>query len=77
MFQIKFLVGTETEFILLKSTRPPVPVNDQGWCASAALMTGAVETQVLDEIATALMKARIELQVFHSEASSGQVLCLL
>ncbi|KAL4068505.1 hypothetical protein V8B97DRAFT_1873227 [Scleroderma yunnanense] len=69
---VKFLVGTETEFILLKSTRPPVPVNDKGWCVSAALMTGAVETQVLEEIAVALSEARIELQVFHSEAASGQ-----
>ncbi|KAI6150105.1 hypothetical protein EDD17DRAFT_1195073 [Pisolithus thermaeus] len=69
---IRFLVGTETEFVLLKSTVPPVPVNNQGWCASGALMTGAVETQVMEEIAKALIDARIELQVFHSEAVNGQ-----
>ncbi|KAI6098631.1 hypothetical protein EV401DRAFT_995316 [Pisolithus croceorrhizus] len=68
----RFLVGTETEFVLLRSTVPPVPVNSQGWCASGALMTGAVETQVMEEIAKALIDARIELQVFHSEAVNGQ-----
>lgn len=68
----KFFVGTETEFILLKSTVPPVPVNSQGWCASGALMTGAVETQVMEEIAQALIDAGIELQLFHSEAVNGQ-----
>lgn len=68
----KFLVGTETEFVLLKSTAPPVPVNSQGWCASGALMTGAVETQVMEEMAKALVDAGIELQVFHSEAVNGQ-----
>lgn len=73
MFYTKFFVGTETEFILLKSTVPPVPVNSQGWCASGALMTGAVETQVLEEIAKALIDDGIELQVFHSEAVNGQV----
>ncbi|KAI6021236.1 hypothetical protein EDC04DRAFT_2733082 [Pisolithus marmoratus] len=72
MFYTKFFVGTETEFILLKSTVPPVPVNSQGWCASGALMTGAVETQVLEEIAKALIDDGIELQVFHSEAVNGQ-----
>lgn len=69
----KFFVGTETEFILLKSAVPPVPVNSQGWCASGALMTGAVETQVMEEIAQALIDAAIELQLFHSEAVNGQV----
>lgn len=67
----KFLVGMETEFVLLKSTAPPVPVNSQGWCASGALMTGAVETQVMEEMAKALVDAGIELQVFHSEAVNG------
>ncbi|KAG6330159.1 hypothetical protein ID866_8931 [Astraeus odoratus] len=72
IYHARFLVGTETEFILLKSTKPPDAVNNKGWCASAALLTGAAETQVMNEIAIALIEAGIELQVFHSEAAGGQ-----
>ncbi|KAH7882852.1 hypothetical protein F5I97DRAFT_1977292 [Phlebopus sp. FC_14] len=68
----QFLVGFETEFILLKSTNPIVAANNYGWSNSPALLTGTVEAQVLEEIAGALAEAGIELQMYHSEAAPGQ-----
>ncbi|KAF9220852.1 glutamine synthetase/guanido kinase [Gyrodon lividus] len=68
----QFLVGFETEFILLKSTNPVVAVNNHGWSNSPALATGTTEAKVLEEIADALQKAGIELQMYHSEAAPGQ-----
>lgn len=71
---VSFLVGFETEFILLKETRPiPVGVNDADWATSRKLPTGAVETIVLEEIAEALQEAGIELQLIHAEVAPGQV----
>ena len=74
---ISFLVGFETEFILLKSTNPIEAVNDHPWSISAALSTGLVETTVLEEIADALKIAGIELQMYHAEAAPGQVSTLI
>jgi glutamine synthetase len=70
---VQFLVGFETEFILLKSTSPIEAVNYHGWSNSQALASGSVEAKVLHEIAEALMKSGIELQMYHAEAAPGQV----
>ena len=70
---IQFLVGFESEFNLLKSTQPLVPVNDYQWCTALALTTGSVEAQVLEEIADAIQDDGIELQMYHAEAAPGQV----
>ena len=69
---VEFLVGFETEFILLKSTNPIEPVNAHGWSNSPALASGTKEAQVLDEIAIALRASRIGLQMYHAEAAPGQ-----
>ncbi|KAL0958311.1 hypothetical protein HGRIS_000456 [Hohenbuehelia grisea] len=69
---IEFLVGFETEFILLKSTSPIEAVNHHGWSNSPALPTGAVETQVLEEIVLGLKASGIEVQMYHAEAAPGQ-----
>jgi glutamine synthetase len=70
---IQFLVGVETEFTLLKSVDPLVPVNDQQWSTAAAVATGTVEAQVMEEIANAIQVDGIELQMYHSEGAPGQV----
>ncbi|CAL1708585.1 unnamed protein product [Somion occarium] len=70
---ISFLVGVESEFILLKETSPKVvAVNRGDWSASSKLPSGAVESVVLQEIAETLQEAGIELQMYHAEAASGQ-----
>ena len=69
---VEFLVGFESEFVLLKSTSPIEPVNQQRWCSAAAFPSGAVETQVLEEVAECLMESGIELQMYHSEGAVGQ-----
>ena len=70
---VEFLVGFETEFILLKSTNPVVAVNNHSWTASNGLPSGSVESRVLREIAESLEKSGIELTMYHAEAAPGQV----
>ncbi|TFK48874.1 glutamine synthetase/guanido kinase [Heliocybe sulcata] len=69
---VDFLVGFETEFILLKSVDPIEAVNDHGWSNSPALPSGAVETKVLEEIADHLQASGVELEMYHAEAAPGQ-----
>ena len=70
---IQFLVGVETEFTLLKSVDPLVPVNDHQWSTTPAVATGTVEARVMEEIADAIQVDGIELQMYHSEGAPGQV----
>lgn len=69
---VEFLVGFETEFTLLKSTKPIEAVNSHGWSNSPALASGTKEAWVLEEIARSLRASRIELQMYHAEAAPGQ-----
>jgi glutamine synthetase len=71
-------VGFETEFILLKSTSPIQAVDGHahGWSLSVALPSGSVEAKVLHEIAEALESSGVELQMYHAEATPGQVCSL-
>jgi glutamine synthetase len=68
----EFLVGFETEFILLKSTDPVEPVNIHDWTSSAGLLAGSTETVVLQEIADAIRASGIALETVHAEAAPGQ-----
>ena len=71
---ISFLVGVESEFILLKESSPNiVAVNHGDWSTSAKLPAGSVEEAVLQEIADTLQTAGIEVQMYHAEAAPGQV----
>ena len=67
---VDFLVGFETEFILLK--KDSQPVNEHGWSCSSALSSGSVESTVLEEIAAALIQDGVELQMYHAEGAPGQ-----
>ncbi|KJA26973.1 hypothetical protein HYPSUDRAFT_132498 [Hypholoma sublateritium FD-334 SS-4] len=69
---VEFLVGFETEFILLTKTLPATAANAHGWCTANALPTGSKEAQVLEEIVDALGQAGIEVQMYHAEAAPGQ-----
>jgi glutamine synthetase len=66
-------VGFETEFVLLKKTRPIIPVNNKGYCLASAFLAGDKETQVLEEMAEAIMASKIELHMYHAELAPGQV----
>ncbi|KAJ7229048.1 hypothetical protein GGX14DRAFT_616525 [Mycena pura] len=68
----EFLVGFETEFILLKSTDPVTAVNIHNWSASVGLLTGTREAIVLQEIADALKASGITVEMIHAEAAPGQ-----
>ncbi|EKM52265.1 uncharacterized protein PHACADRAFT_260518 [Phanerochaete carnosa HHB-10118-sp] len=68
-----YLVGFESEFILLNATKSQiVPVNEADWSVSSKMPSGAVETTVMQEIAVKLAEAGIELQMYHAEAAPGQ-----
>lgn len=69
---VSYLVGFEHEFILLKSTAPPVAINNGDYAVSQKLPAGSVEARVLEEIADALQDAGIEVQKYHGEAAPGQ-----
>ena len=69
---VSFLIGVESEFILLKQTNPIEAVSNHGWSNSSALPPGSVEAKVLEEIADALNTAGIELQMYQAEAAPGQ-----
>ncbi|KAG8995040.1 hypothetical protein FRB93_001230 [Tulasnella sp. JGI-2019a] len=70
---IEFLVGFETEFILLKSTEPPIKVTNQyGFNSTNALRAGSEQAVILREIADSLIAGGIELLAFHSEAAPDQ-----
>ncbi|KAG2064132.1 glutamine synthetase/guanido kinase [Suillus decipiens] len=71
-YNAAFLVGFETEFILLKSTNPIEAVNPHGWNSSRALPSGTKETEVIEEIARRIIDSGIELMLYHSEAAPGQ-----
>ncbi|KAF8905670.1 hypothetical protein CPB85DRAFT_1254865 [Mucidula mucida] len=69
---IEFLVGFESEFILLKSTDPVVPSNVHQWSGTTAMLNGSAEAAILEEIADALRDSHIQLQMYHAEAAPGQ-----
>ncbi|PSR77454.1 hypothetical protein PHLCEN_2v7885 [Hermanssonia centrifuga] len=72
---VSFLVGFESEFILLSATSPKlVTVNNADWSVSSKLPSGSVESTVLQEIAECLEAAGIELQMYHAEAAPGQAI---
>ncbi|OAX31356.1 glutamine synthetase/guanido kinase, partial [Rhizopogon vinicolor AM-OR11-026] len=71
-YNAAFLVGFESEFILLKSTNPVEAVNTHGCSISSALASGTKETEVMEEIAQGLVDSGVELMMYHSEAAPGQ-----
>ena len=70
---IRFLVGFESEVILLKSTNPVTAVNTHDWSHTNGLPAGSVESLVVKEIANGIQESDIELQMYHAEAAPGQV----
>ncbi|KAH9478711.1 Protein fluG [Psilocybe cubensis] len=69
---VKFLVGFESEFVLLKSTDPIEAVNIHEFSSSDSMRPGAIETTVMNEIAKSVQESGIELQLYHAEAGAGQ-----
>lgn len=69
---VEFLVGFETEFILLKSTNPIEAVSYHDYSGSNGLPTGSIESRVLREISDALIKAGVEVTLYHPEVAPGQ-----
>ncbi|KAG6819564.1 hypothetical protein H0H93_010694 [Arthromyces matolae] len=69
---VHFLVGFETEFILLKSTSPVEPLGEHNTMDSKAIFTGSVEDRLLEEIADGIQASGINLQLYHAETAPGQ-----
>ncbi|EEB94802.1 hypothetical protein MPER_06326, partial [Moniliophthora perniciosa FA553] len=67
-----FLVGFETEFILLSSTRPVTASNVHQWSGSGGFLAGSKEAVLLEEIGDAMQLSGLSLQLLHSEAAPGQ-----
>lgn len=69
---VEFLVGIETEFILLKSTDPVTPISLHDYSSARALDAGTVQNKILEEIADAITVSYISLEMYHPEAAPGQ-----
>ncbi|KAG8746273.1 hypothetical protein FRC10_005522 [Ceratobasidium sp. 414] len=65
----KFLVGFETEFILLN--RNGEPASKGAWSTSRKLLCGPV-TDCVHEIAQTIIDAGIKLELYHAESADGQ-----
>jgi glutamine synthetase len=68
----EFLVGFESEFILLKSTDPVTASNIHAFASTAGILSGSVEAKIMHEVAECLTLSNIPLQMFHPEAAPGQ-----
>jgi glutamine synthetase len=66
----KFLVGFETEFILLD--RQDKPASTGAWSTSRKLQCGPV-TDCVHDIAQTIIDAGIKLELYHAESADGQV----
>ncbi|KAG6853772.1 hypothetical protein C0991_001483 [Blastosporella zonata] len=69
---IDYLVGFESEFILLKSTNPVLAASNHSWTATNGFPSGSVVAKTLKEIADGIQSSGIELQMYHAEAAPGQ-----
>ena len=67
-----FLVGFESEFILLSSTNPVEPSNVHQWSSAAGFLAGSQEATILGEIGSTMRASGLSLQMIHSEAAPGQ-----
>lgn len=67
-----FLVGFESEFILLKSTSPATPSNVHQWSATSGLLRSSPEARCMHAIAEALKASGLPLQMYHAEAAPSQ-----
>ena len=70
---VDFLVGFETEFILLKSTSPIEPISFHAWTSADSLRSGSTATTVVADMVHAIELSGIEVQIYHGEAAPGQV----
>ena len=70
---VDFLVGFETEFILLKSTDSIEPISIHAWTSADALRSGSASTTVVADMVHTLELSGIEVQMYHGEAAPGQV----
>ncbi|KAF9002344.1 hypothetical protein BDQ17DRAFT_1409628 [Cyathus striatus] len=72
--RVEFLVGFESEFILLHAGAGDdiKAVSDHAWAAARAFDSGSVSEKVVDKIAKAVQRSGIEVQLYHAEAAPGQ-----
>jgi len=68
----EFLVGFETEFILLKSTNPLEPTSIHAANSADALRSGSISTTAVADMVHAIELSGIEVQIYHGEAAAGQ-----
>jgi glutamine synthetase len=70
---VYFLVGFETEFILLISTNPIEPISIHSANSADSLRSGTTHAKVVAEMVEAIELSGIEVQIYHGEAAPGQV----
>jgi glutamine synthetase len=68
----EFLIGFESEFILLKLTNPVTASDIHAFSSTAGILSGSVEAKIMHEVAECLRLSNIPLQMYHAEAAPGQ-----
>ncbi|CAG8596907.1 9832_t:CDS:10 [Dentiscutata erythropus] len=63
---ITFLIGTEFEFVLLKDTILPMPIDDTVYAAASSFHISN-SSEILDRMVESLQKQGIEVEQFHSD----------
>jgi glutamine synthetase len=71
-----FLVGFESEFVLLRrgpDGEPTVqPVNRAPWSGTRGLLAGTPEAAALEEMVQSLLAMGIHVEQYHTEGAAGQ-----
>ena len=70
---IDFLVGFESEFVLLRSMKSVEPLTEHDPLTTKAFIAGSPQEKVLEEICDGIKMSGIELQLYHAEGAPGQV----
>lgn len=70
---VDFLVGFESEFILLKSTSPIESISFHTANSADSVRSGSITAKAVADMVHAIELSGIEIQMYHGEASPGQV----
>ena len=70
---VDFLVGFESEFILLKSTNPIEPISFHAPNSADAVRSGSTTAMAVADMVHAIELSGIEIQMYHGETAPGQV----
>jgi glutamine synthetase len=70
---VEFLVGFESEFVLLESVSPVRVGSHHQYSEAKGFLASLRETKALEEMVDALLNSGIKVEACHPEGAAGQV----